>query len=213
MNPNNKYFTAAEIYVRLLSAFPIKGTQISKIQVMRWCSEVVAEYLTDPVGLILNTKVQIGEPTSVDDPTLVIRSNRALVPPDVFKLENVFDEAGNKVKNSTYQGEYIQFSTTKTPQKCFIDYYSLPVDALGFPLVKRGYETACFAYCVKKMHEEDASVIPPRIQQWRWLQMCQDSDYEIQAAYISWGDLSNNDIEEIHNYIISPEYKFITKRD
>ena len=56
------------------------------------------------------------------------------------------------------------------------------------------------------MFEEDASVIPPRIQQWRWYQICEDKEHELSAAYASWSDLTDNDIRDIHNFIIDPNY-------
>ena len=83
MIPNNKYFTAAEIYVRLLSSFPKKGTEISKINVMRWCSEVVTELLTDPVGMIPHYKIQLG--TVVDGIKKII-DGKVELPIDVFKF-------------------------------------------------------------------------------------------------------------------------------
>ena len=88
MIPNNKYFTAAEIYVRLLSSFPKKGTEISKINVMRWCSEVVTELLTDPVGMVLNSKIQLG---NLVDGVYKIVDGKVEVPVDCFKLEAVYD--------------------------------------------------------------------------------------------------------------------------
>ena len=98
------------------------------------------------------------------------------------------------------------------PTQVYIDYYSIPADEDGFPLIKRGYEAACYTYCVYKMFEEDASVIPPRIQQWRWLQIVDDKEHELGAARSSWSDLTDNDIRDIHEFIIDPNYKrFITK--
>ena len=207
METNNKFFTAAEIYVRLLSAFPKKASEISKINVMRWCSEVVAEYLTDPVGLIHHCKEPVG---SVDDK--VVEGLKVELPLDVFKLEAVYGDDGTLVKQFSYQGQYIYFSSVDTPKKVTIDYYSLPMDNDGFPLIKRGYESACYYYCVYKMFEEDAGTIPPRIPQWRWLQICDDKEHELGAAANSWSDLTDNDIRDIHNYIIDPTYlQFINK--
>ena len=278
---NNKFFTAAEIYVRLLSAFPKKASEISKINVMRWCSEVVTEYLTDPVAMIPHYKLRLGDksysnkvdlksitiqpdsatvgdiyfkvsekilyeymtvghfgatawvPTGnpivnniyvynyvdykwsgtnmniiTDDSsiTYTIKDGKVLLPFDCFKLESVYDQNNSLVKDMSNQGDYIYFSSVYMPEKVFIDYYSIPVDADGFPLVKRGYEAACYAYCVYKMFEEDASVIPPRIQQWRWLQIVDDKEHELGAARSSWSDLTDNDIRDIHNYIIDPNY-------
>lgn len=283
METNNKFFTAAEIFVRLLSSFPKKASEISKINVMRWCSEVVTEYLTDPVGMIAHYKYQLGiqklisgvtkvsllsmtiEPVSnvinskyynsdtkliyqlIDTgggdlqwdlsyaPTVgtkylfeniyydwngssfkvceyTIRDGKVELPTDVFKLEAVYDQNNQLIKDCVNQGQYVHFSTLHMPTQVYIDYYSIPADEDGFPLIKRGYEAACYAYCVYKMFEEDASVIPPRIQQWRWLQIVDDKEHELGAARSSWSDLTDNDIRDIHEFIIDPNYKrFITK--
>lgn len=72
--------------------------------------------------------------------------------------------------------------------------------------MERGYETAAYSYCVYKMFEEDATSIPPRIQQWRWFQICQDKDWEIEAASRSWQDVDESMIREIHAIIMDPAY-------
>lgn len=275
METNNKFFTAAEIFVRLLSSFPKKASEISKINVMRWCSEVVTEYLTDPVGMIPHYKVQLGVKelngdiihlVSITEKPLIVVENdiyyeessktlqkvgddleggyiagdttklyefagiyykwtttlvkityrivdgKVELPTDVFKLEAVYDQNNQLIKDCVNQGQYVHFSTLYMPTAVYIDYYSIPADEDGFPLIKRGYEAACYTYCVYKMFEEDASVIPPRIQQWRWLQIVDDKEHELGAARSSWSDLTDNDIRDIHNFIIDPNYKrFITK--
>ena len=209
METNNKFFTAAEIFVRLLSSFPKKASEISKINVMRWCSEVVTEYLTDPVGMIAHYKVRLGV---LSGTSYRIVDGKVELPTDVFKLEAVYDQNNQLIKDCVNQGQYVHFSTLHMPTAVYIDYYSIPADEDGFPLIKRGYEAACYAYCVYKMFEEDASVIPPRIQQWRWLQIVDDKEHELGAARSSWSDLTDNDIRDIHEFIIDPNYKrFITK--
>lgn len=205
---NNKFFTAAEIYVRLLSSFPKKASEISKINVMRWCSEVVTEYLTDPVGMISHFKVPVGTVLN----SIVITDGKVLLPTDCIKLEAVYDQNNHLVKDCVNQGQYVQFSSAYMPTKVFIDYYSIPVDDDGFPLVKRGYEAACYAYSVYKMFEEDSSCIPPRIAQWKWFEIVADKEHELGAAASSWSDLTDNDIRDIHNFIIDPNYVRIVSR-
>jgi len=203
---NNMFFTAAEIYMRLISSFPSKGAEINKIQVMRWCSELVTDYLRDPVGLIPNKKYPVG----FGDNKLVT-DKKVPLPANIFKLESVFDENNNLIKDFLYQGEYIYFSDRNVPTKVFIDYMSIAVDENGFPLIKRGYESAAYHYCVYKAFEEDATRIPPRIQQWRWLQIVNDKDWEIEAAARSWDDITDNDIRDIHQILISDVYAMAMK--
>ena len=158
---NNKYFTSNEIYARLISSYRTKGKEISPIMVMRWCAELITDILRDPVGLVPNYKVKI-----------TVSNKRALLPNDIFKIECLYDSNQKPLKNDYInQGQYIFLPDSNTDKEIYIDYYSIAVDDDNCPLIKRGYELAAYSYCVYKMFEEDASSIPPRIQQWRWLQI------------------------------------------
>lgn len=202
MNTRNKYVTAMDIYMRIVSTYKSKASEISRVEVVRWCSEVITDYLKDPVGLVPNKKYCV-----VDGDTKKIVDGRATLPSDIFKLEGVFDSDGNLLSGYVYQGDYLIFGDTNQPSKVYIDYYSLPVDEhTGYPLIKKGYEPACYAYCVYKMFEEDATVIPPKVPQWRWLQICESKEWEIEAAHRSWDGMTDNELRDIHNYIISRDY-------
>ena len=202
MNTRNKYVTAVDIYMRIISTFKSKAAEISKVEVVRWCSEVITDYLKDPVGLVQHKKYCV-----VDGTTKLMVDGRATLPTNIFKLEGIFDQDNNLVTNYIYQGDYIIFSDNYMPTKVYIDYYSLPVDeTTGYPLIKRGYEPACYAYCVYKMYEEDATCIPPKVAQWRWMQIVQDKEWEIEAAHRSWDGMSDNELRDIHNFIISRDY-------
>ena len=193
---NNKYFTANEIYARLISSYRTKGKEISPVMVMRWCSELITDILTDPVGLVKNNKYKC-----------TVSDKRALLPADIFRVETFYDSNMNVLKNDfIYQGQYIFLPDNYSEAVIYIDYFSLAVDEKGFPYIKRGYEAAAYAYCVYKMFEEDATTIPPRIAQWRWLQICQDKDWEIEAASRSWQDVDESMIKEIHAILIDPMY-------
>lgn len=203
METRNKYVTAMDIYMRIVSAYKSKSQEVSPIEVIRWCSEVITDYLKDPAGLVAHKGVCIvnGKDKSYVD-------GRAILPNDIFKLEAIYDANRSLLTDYLYQGDYIIVSDTNKPTELYIDYYTLALDDdTGYPLIKRGYEPACYAYCVYKMFEEDASVIPPKIQQWRWMQIVQDKEYEIEAAHRSWDGVTDNELVEIHKYIVSREYR------
>ena len=89
-----------------------------------------------------------------------------MLPNDIFKVECLYDANQIPLKNDYInQGQYIFLPDSYTSNEIYADYYSLAVDANGYPYIKRGYELAAYSYCVYKMFEEDASAIPPRIQQ------------------------------------------------
>ena len=200
---NNKFFSAKEVYAKIVSTYKRKSSEITILNVMRWCSELMTEILRDPVGHIQNTKVQIGYGQNY-----IVQDNRVPVPFNIIKLQAVYDQEMRLVEDYSYQGETIYFRPENKPQKVYIDYLSIPVDEDGFPLIKRGYEAAAYAYCVYKMYEEDASMIPPRIAQWRWIQIQENKDWEIEAAARSWDDIDDSMVMLIHNIIIDPAYAF-----
>ena len=178
---------------------------------MRWCSELVTDYLRDPVGQDIHHKFQLG--TKNTDGSYSITDKKVLLPDNMFKLDGVFNEDYKLIEDLSYQGQYIFFADSKVPQKVFIDYTSLPMDADGFPFIKRGYESAAYYYCIYKMYEEDATRIPPKIAQWRWLEIQRDKDWEIEAASRSWDDITDNDIRDIHNYLVSDAYAMFVRRN
>lgn len=200
-NTRNKYITAMDIYMRLVSTFRIKMQEVDRIQVIRWCSEVITDYLKDPVGLVEKRECV------VNGKDKLIVDGRIQLPTDIFKLQGVYDGNRELLRDFLYQGDYLILPDRIKPQNVSIHYYALAVDKeTGYQLIKKGYEPACYAYCVYKMYEEDATLIPPRIPQWRWLQIVQDKEWEIEAAHRSWDGLTDNEIQEIHNYILSPDY-------
>ena len=201
---NLGFFTSKEIYARLVSSYRIKMAEFSEVEIMRWCSEVITDYLRDPTGMINNNKIRIGFGNDK-----IVKNNKVPVPDFMIKLEAVYDEKKSLIKDYSYQGGYIYFPSNNCPQEVYISYTTLAVDETGFPLIKDGYQSACYAYCVYKLFEEDASLIPPKIQQWRWREIVQDKDWEIEAASRSWEDINMNDVQTIHNYLLSPEYSMI----
>jgi hypothetical protein len=201
---NLGHFTSEEIYAMIVSSYPKKASEISVVEVMRWCGELTTTILKSPTGYVMNNKVRMGF-----GPNKEVRDSRVPAPRFIYKLEGVYDENKRLVKDYSYQGGYIYFPKNLTPQIVYIDYLSVPVDDNGFPLIKRGYEQAAYAYCVYKMFEEDSSSIPPRVAQWKWIEITQTKDWEIEAAMRSWEDINNNDIEEVHRYMVAPEYAHV----
>jgi hypothetical protein len=198
---NNKFFTAKEIYARIISTYKNKSSELSVISVMRWCAELVTDVLRDPSGFIQNRKIQIGYTSD-----LLVMDNRVPVPFNCLNLIAIYDQDMRLINDYMYQGELLFFSSSNCPTKVYIDYDSIPVDEDGFPLIKRGYEIAAYAYCLCKMFEEDATAIPPRIAQWRWFELQQNKDWEIEACARSWSDMTDNDVMRIQNMLIDPLY-------
>ena len=189
---NNIFFSASEIYARLIATYPLKGSEINKVQIKRWASELLTDILVDPVSKIMNNKVQIG----YGEDMKVIK-NSVPLPANIFKIEAIYGDDYRLLTDYSVQGSYVYFSDRNTPTKVYIDYLSLAIDNDGFPLLYRGYERAAEAYCTYKMFEEDATRIPPKIAQWRWMQIVQDKDWEIEAASRSWNNLTDNDMKDI----------------
>lgn len=202
---NNRYFSAREIYTRISSTYKNKISEYNVVDIMRWCAELVVEILRDPYDRIRCNKIRCGF-----GPSYTITANRVPMPPFVFKLVAVRDENNRLLKDFSYQGEYLYFPDNNIPKEVYIDYDTVPLDNDGFPLMKRGFELAAYAYCVYKMFEEDSVIVPPRIAQWKWKEIEYNKDREIEAAARSWEEITDNEAHDIMRYMIDPAYLRVT---
>ena len=55
-----------------------------------------------------------------------------------------------------YDGKYLNLGSDYKYDYVYINYYGTPIDNMtGTPLIVRGHEAACEAYCVHQMYYED----------------------------------------------------------
>jgi hypothetical protein len=79
---------------------------------------------------------------------------RALMPCNVYRLLNVKDSNGTRITGYYNNGTYLISKNNKNTKLLF-DYYGIPIDTKGRPLIIRGHEKACEYYCILRALEPD----------------------------------------------------------
>lgn len=150
---NNKYTSHEEIFARL--ALTHKNKKFTDLEIAQWCAECSVEVIGDIDRMILYNNVP-----------LVVNDLKALAPCNLYRILDVF--TSNRVRiDYRYDGGYLDFSSRMTDKTVYINYYGVAIHPeTGYPLIKKGHEKACEAYCVWKMYYED--FLTNKIDATRW---------------------------------------------
>lgn len=186
---NNRYTSYLDIWARLSRVHTTK--QFSPNEVIEWCAEVEHDILEDIEGFALYKQVP-----------LVVNNLQALLPCNLFRLMEVFISNDRRIKYSN-QGDFIMFDSIQTFNKnnqgqdiVYISYYGIPVDPkTGYPLIKKGHELACEAYCTWKVYYEDFLI--GKIDANRWSFINQQKENELNAAMNGFRHWDKAQLEQI----------------
>lgn len=178
---NMMYTTHREIMSRLRMS--IKNKPIYEADILTWCQILEVEIIADE-RFFYRIKGQEIE---------VIQGNPkyAAIPPNVFKLLDVYTDGRSRNTrvsphtrhvNVFNTGETIVFNKDFVGTSVFIDYLGMPFmdEPPYYPLILKGHELACEAYCKYKLFEED--ILYGKIN---GEYLIQTRDHEILAAKIA----------------------------
>ena len=129
-----------------------------------------------------------------------------------FILQELTDIGNGKITAIRYtpdfviyedNGDFIAFDSLQTFSKndkgqdiVFTNYWGIPVDPqTGYPLIKKGHELACEAYCVWKLYTED--FLTNKIDANRWMYIVGEKDRELNAAQNGFRQWDRKDLERI----------------
>lgn len=195
---NRSFFSAREIYVKLASIYRDKMTSYEPYTIMRWCAEVLTDFIKDPSGT-LETSIELGKPV-----------NKWLaLPPNIFSISRVYDATSGSLVSFSHQGDRLLFGDNDINREIKIDCRILAMDNDGFPMLPRGYEKACEAYCEYNMFKPD--FMEGRINGQQWSEIVNTKDWEIEAASRSWDQIDDNEAKEIMNAQVNIGYKLLRK--
>lgn len=196
---NKSFFSANEIYLSLAGVHRKKIAEYDKVTIVRWCVEVITDFIGDPGGRLERTAI-LGTPKNkmLHIPAIVIA-----------RLKRVYDVNTNKNVEYSHQGDYLVFSDNYLDKSIGIEYDSFALDDDGFPMIPRGYEAACKAYCVYNMYKED--FLSGLIDGNRWRAIESDKDWEIEAAARAWDEINENAVDSINSINVNNAYKSIVK--
>lgn len=180
---NSKYTTHQEIYSRL--SLTHKHKQFTPLEIAQWCAECSVEVIGD----IDRMERYVGIRLPVVD-------KKAMVPCNLYRILEVFD---NNLRRIEYRhdGVYLDFHGSFTGTDIYITYMGVPVDTeTGYPLIKKGHEKACEAYCVYKMYYED--FLAGRLDATRWGFVVEDMNNQVSAAGSPVRHMDRKDFERIN---------------
>jgi hypothetical protein len=164
MSTNQKYVTAENIMARLAMTHKKKSFTIDEI--VEWCAECTIEILGNPVAMYDYNRFKV-----------IVTGNLGLLPCNMYRLLDVYDASNTRIKNYYNDGVHLIFNTTQTFYKddldrdyVYINYSGVPVDnKTGYPLILKGHELACEAYCTWKLYYEDFLSNNINGQQWQYI--------------------------------------------
>ncbi len=149
---NSKYTTAKEIMAMVNAVHKNKPTNLTDF--INWCSECEVNVIKEwhYKMKFTNIRVEVNPAGRVKIPCNLYR---------VVKLKNSSTDNYKLLSSEENNGSYIfvpDDAGTEIEGKKYLwmDYDGLPMDAdTGLPLILKGHELACQAYCVKQLYYED----------------------------------------------------------
>lgn len=191
---NIQYFSASEIYARLSAEHKGKMSEYERYTIMRWCAEVQTELIRDPSHMTFR-KISIGVPKN-----MMVR-----VPMEVSKIERVYNGDTGSLLQYSFNGEYVFLSERDKDVPVALDCYTHVLDDDGFPMIARGLEKACEAYCLYKMYHED--YLDGKINGQQWQDISNAKDWELAAAANAWDEVDDSFVQDVMDAMVNPAYK------
>jgi len=148
---NNKFTRATEIAARITRKHKKLNVNINDI--IEWCADCEINVISEAENWFLFKDVK-----------LTIADLQALAPCNIHRLLDVMYE-GDRIYYE-YDGTYIMirddgFTSDHTDNEdddytsgLRINYYGLPLDIDGRPLILKGHQKACEYYCLLQLYEE-----------------------------------------------------------
>lgn len=198
MQSNQKYTTAENIMARLSSTIKNKVFDIEDI--VQWCAECTIEVIGSPMAMHKYNKLK-----------LVVEHQKALLPCNVYRLLDVFNHGDVRIEEYYNDGTHIIFNSSQNfdtdqlgQNVVYVNFLGIAVDTkTGYPLILRGHELACVAYCTKQLYREDfySGKIPLTV----WRDITDEASIQCAAANNGFRHHTNDDMRnmllQVHNMI------------
>jgi hypothetical protein len=152
------YTTHKEIVNRLATVISQKNIQ--EADIMEWCQQAENEHIIDMnvMWRYMNVPLQVYQ-------------GKALMPCNVHRLLDVYTSPNSSSSrlNFAHNSGYIFFDQDFEGETVYINYFGMPIDEEGVPMIARGHETACELYCLTKIYFEDSilgRINPNQYENW-----------------------------------------------
>lgn len=191
---NNKYVTALTIASKIASRH--KKKKIDILDIVEWCAEVECEILGDFESFVQYNRYK-----------LKVINQQALLPCNCYRLLDVISSSNRRVNNynnGTYlnfiQEQTFDFDSELSSDVVFINFIGIAIDEeTGYPLIKKGHELACEAYCIYNLYYED--FLNNKIDVNRWQFIDNAKQHQLEAARNGFKNWTGHDLQRVFGYI------------
>ena len=190
---NQRYVSPMDIYAKLSRIH--KSKNFSYDDIVEWCAEVETDYIGDVDGMSKFLEVKLD-----------VSGYKAKLPCNVYRILDVYSSPQSTASREPYNnsGAYINFNSTYKNEYIYVDYYGITIDeTTGEPLVLKGHEQGCEAYCIRNIYYEDFLLGKITTDRWGYI----DNDWKVKAeaskgGFRHWDRQKINDMNVIMGNII-----------
>lgn len=198
---NMMYTTHREIMSRLRMS--IKNKPIYEADILAWCQILEIEILADEKFFYRIQAQKL--------PVIQENPKYAAIPTNVFKILDIYTGSHRDTRKAGHvrafnTGDQLVFNQDFNYEYVYIDYMGMPFmeEPPYYPLILKGHELACEAYCKYKLFEED--ILYGKIN---GEYLIQTRDHEIMAAKVAterFKTLQEKDMTQFMLKDIAPNY-------
>lgn len=174
MGVDNSRYVDHNVIMATMSLY-VKDKPLNALEIMNWCQEAETKYIKDPLTRWKYLQI----------PLTVTEQNMALLPCNVYRVLDVYTNPADNKSTVEHQntGAYLVFGTgfAERFSTIYINYEGTPIDPdTGVPLILKGHEKACEAYCVQMLYYSD--YLGGRLTTDRWMYITQDFENKARSA-------------------------------
>lgn len=179
-----KYTDHVEIMARIARIH--KHKELNEDDILEWCAECCIEYIQDSSYYV--------EYNSVRLPVV----NRVVeIPCYLHKIHDVYYAITNpnSVVKYIHNGSYLFLEENYKKDYVYLNFWGLPINPdTKYPMILKGHEQACQAFCIKNIYYED--FLTGKIDGQRWGFIESEFEKQIQTSRSGMKYFDNEDMRQ-----------------
>jgi len=179
-----KYTNHIEIKARIARIH--KHKEMSDEDILEWCAECCIEYIQDSSYYVEHLSVK-----------LPVVNRIVQVPCYLHKINDLYYAISEpkSVVRYIHNGSYLILEENYKRDYVFMNFWGLPIDPkTSYPLILKGHEQACQAFCVRNLYYED--FMTGKIDGQRWMYIVSEFEKHIQTARSGMKYFDNEDMRQ-----------------
>ncbi len=179
-----KYTTHLNIMSRLSRVH--KHKEVNDIDIMEWCAECCIEYIQDSSYYVQHNVVKLD-----------VHNNTVNVPCYLHRILDLYydPKRPDSVVKYIHNGAWLHLEEGYSRDYVYINFWGLPIsEQEQVPLILKGHEQACMAFCVQNLYYED--FLQGKIDGQRWGFIVEDFNAKLSTSRSGMKYIDNEDLRE-----------------